>query len=101
MTEPSDPMSDTFRLLVEMSERSRRKLTSPRNLAKGSWVEMTDFEIRQRIRDEMEELAVEIGLSFTTEPLDDVSVDWEKVANEAADVYHFASMGADPSRRSR
>jgi NTP pyrophosphatase (non-canonical NTP hydrolase) len=83
-------MSDPARLVDQMLERSRRKLLSPKNLAKGSWLLMTDEQIRTRIMDEIRELlaALENGT-------------WEEIADEAGDVYHFASMGADPERSPR
>ena len=74
-------------LLRAGSERSRRKLLTPRNLTKGSWVAMTDSEVLVRIGEEISELLHAIG--FET---------WEDIADEAADVYHFALMGADPAR---
>ncbi len=84
-------MSDPTSLLSAMHERSYRKLNSPKNLAKTSWFGLSDYEIRNRIRDEIAELEAELE-----KPIGEVS--WDAVADEAADVYHFASMGADPRR---
>lgn len=80
-------MSDPEPLILALTERSRRKLSAPKNLAKGSWVDMTNEEVRQRIVDELRELldALRYG-------------SWDDIADEAADVYHFACMGADPER---
>lgn len=81
-------MSDPTRLVEQMLERSRRKLLAPKNLAKGSWLEMSDDQVRNRIYDETRELLE----ALKTE-------NWESIADEAGDVYAFASMGADPNRR--
>jgi len=80
-------MSDPTELMKQMAERSRRKLTTPKNLAKGSWLNMTHSEIGARILDEIDELYEALATGS-----------WEKIADEAADVYHFASMGADTER---
>jgi len=85
-------MSDPTDLLRQLAERSERKLRSPKNMAKGSWVDMTDDQIVMRILDEVTELRVELSMC---------NPDWDSIADEAADVYHFAGMGADPARRKR
>ena len=89
-----EAVSDPTSLIRQMFERSSRKLNSPKNLVKPSWIGMDDYEIRSRIRDEIAELEAELE-----KPIGEVS--WDAVADEAADVYHFASMGADPRRPRR
>jgi hypothetical protein len=84
-----ESMSDPTDLLKQMAERSSKKLNDPKNLAKGSWLDMTDEQIVNRIRGEMFELRVAL----------EAGVSWDDIADEAADVYHFASMGADPARK--
>ena len=79
-------------LLRQLATRSARKLRSPKNLKKRGWLGLDDYEIRGRIHDEISEL-----LAALDKPMGDVS--WDEVADEAADVYHFAGMGADPKRQ--
>lgn len=49
---------------------------------------MRDEDIRRRILDEVHELLVAL----------DNDLSWDEIADEAADIYHFACMGADPAR---
>ena len=86
-----EAVSDPTDLLKQLATRSERKLRSDKNLAKASWLGMDDYDLRGRIRDEIAELLAELD-----KPLKEMS--WEAVAGEAADIYHFAGMGADPRR---
>ena len=103
-------MSDPTELLEQMRERSAKKLNDPKNLVKESWYEMTDEQVRNRIIDEMFELAATLRLTLTVGPIRNPwdpgklygpikPIDWNEAASEAADIYHFASMGADPRRK--
>ena len=87
-TRGGEGVSDPEGLLAALAARSRRKLMTSKNLAKGSWIDMSDEEILGRIREEINELLR--ALLFGS---------WDEIADEAADVYHFAGMGADPARK--
>ncbi len=88
-------MSDPERLLVRLDARHRAKLMTPKNLAKGTWLAMTDVDVFSRVHDEIAELGEALRL------LSIGRGSGEEVANEAADVMHFAEMGADPERLRR
>lgn len=84
-------MSNPERLLEMAMERARKKWSLPKNVSKGDWYNMTDYQILHRISDEISELNTEIhatGFNF----------DWEAIADEAADIFAFAIMGADTKR---
>lgn len=64
-----------------------RKARSPKNLAKPSWVGMSDAELDERIWEEMQELKAALALGNSAMILD-----------EACDVMAFAAMRADTKR---
>lgn len=97
-------------LLALLIARSRAKLGSPKNLAKSSWTEMTDQQVINRFVDEFEELQPEViglieALRMAREAGQQLPMEvrvrlWDRVADEAGDLYHYAIMGTDPVRLS-
>lgn len=104
-------MSDPTELLRQMVRRSTLKLTTPKNLAKPSWLGCSDLEIAGLVVGEIEELRPEVAMLLdviTSSRESAVQIDaatrtllWDRIADEAGDVYHIASMGADPRRIAR
>jgi phosphoribosyl-ATP pyrophosphohydrolase len=84
----TDHYTTRSELINSLYERSERKLRLPKNLAKDSWVTMRDPDVRAALVNEAGEFLMALGAE-----------DSEATLDEAADVLHFASMGADPARR--
>jgi len=82
-------MSDPRGYLMPIFNEMLRKAYSPKNLAKGDWHDMTDEQVRQRIRDEAHELL---------RALDDPNTGIVPILSECADVAAFGGILADPDR---
>lgn len=80
-------MSDPHDYLAVGIDAFIRKASSPRNLAKPSWKDDSDYDLRMRVIDELNECreAVENG-----QP--------EAILDEACDVLAFAAMLVDNLR---
>lgn len=91
-------MSSPERLLEMALDRARKKWSTSKNVAKGDWYEMTDEQVRSRIRDEIEELWQALSPCIHGDDCPRCDVDWDAIVDEAVDVFAFALMGADPRR---
>lgn len=90
-----DVSGDVTRLCDLFRAAMYRKLMSPKNVSKGSWLPMTDLQIACRIEDELRELETELN-SVTVDLFDAA---WrERVLLEACDVAAFTAMLLDPRR---
>lgn len=79
---------DIQSLLDQMHRRSSEVLHRMINQSRGSWLTMPDEIVGNML------IHAVGGLLRATA----TSGNWEVIAKEAADVYHIASMGADPKR---
>jgi len=75
-----------------------RKMMTPKNVSKGTWLSMSSYEVALRIEDELREL--ETALNSVTVDRFEGNPKWvAAVLDEACDVAAFAAMLADPERR--
>lgn len=111
---------DLEELLYQMRERSEQKLRLPKNTAKPSWLLDSDRQLLRRVFEERREQLEAINNLVDYLNLCEVGWEgpvgtgpvsggfpptlqsmWNRIADEAQDVYAMSSMGADPRRFAR
>jgi hypothetical protein len=78
-------MRDPVSLLFAGNKAQMEKLMDKKNIAKGGWGEMTIWELFCRLKDELEELEVEL---VQLNP----NFEYQRIRLEAADMANFAHM---------
>lgn len=88
-------------MITKTAQAMRKQMLLPKNMRKGLWFTMTDYEIWQRLNEEMSELREAIFMyllkddSLPQRKQENIEFKRNKIITEAADVCNFLGFLID------